>query len=308
MRKTIFYFITILCVCMLMASCTLTTKDPDDHVIPNPKEEPAVMSFDKGIIVQQNDNGSQWLITQYHEGSSSAKVDATWVTIVNETVLQDHNGGQLTSKDFQLGQQVEVWITGPIRESYPSQATAAKIVRVLDETDEPQGMISQDIALQSALNAVESEGWFAVKSIAFDVELQVWVAELTRGMGEDNEPITIQIDGTSGEVKPQPIAENAAFRIFSPAPETEVGATFKVTGEARVFEAAFSWMLEDGHDVLAEGHVMADKGAPDWGSFEFEVSYENATNPTLLLIIYVASAKDGSMEHEVIIPLKLQQK
>ena len=28
-----------------------------------------------------------------------------------------------------------------------------------------------------------------------------------------------------------------------------------------------SYSLEDGHEILAEGHVMASKGAPEWGKF-----------------------------------------
>jgi hypothetical protein len=102
------------------------------------------------------------------------------------------------------------------------------------------------------------------------------------------------------------VFENEAFKIFEPAPNTDVGTTFKVRGRARVFEAAFSYKFEDGHNVLAEGHVKADAGAPEWGEFEFIVKSENATNPTGALIIYEASAKNGSPTNQLMIPLKFK--
>src|SRR6476469_10152800 len=40
---------------------------------------------------------------------------------------------------------------------------------------------------------------------------------------------------------------------------------YQVTGKAQVFEAAFSWVVEDGHNELASGHEMTDAGAPAWG-------------------------------------------
>jgi hypothetical protein len=102
------------------------------------------------------------------------------------------------------------------------------------------------------------------------------------------------------------VFENDAFKIFEPAPNSEVGTTFKVRGRARVFEAAFSYKFEDGHNVLAEGNVKADAGAPEWGEFEFTVTSQNATNPTGVLIIYEASAKDGSPTNQLMLPLKFK--
>ncbi|WP_187434218.1 Gmad2 immunoglobulin-like domain-containing protein [Paenibacillus methanolicus] len=147
------------------------------------------------------------------------------------------------------------------------------------------------------------------------------------GEGDGNEPATSEqpgeanpdseVDqpesgaGTGGEEKPTTdegapgkayVAENEAFRILSPEMDAQVGRAFKVKGQARVFEAAFSYTFEDGHEVLAEGHVMASQGAPEWGDFEFEVQMNegiNPTSPTGTLIIYEESAKDGSPVHQL---------
>ncbi|MWC29457.1 Gmad2 immunoglobulin-like domain-containing protein [Paenibacillus sp. MMS18-CY102] len=94
--------------------------------------------------------------------------------------------------------------------------------------------------------------------------------------------------------KPTIVAENKAFRVFAPAENSTVGKTFTVKGEARVFEAAFSYSFEDGHNVLAEGHVMADMGAPEWGKFSFNVTIKEASSPVGILTLYESSAKDGS--------------
>src|SRR5690606_32108736 len=119
--------------------------------------------------------------------------------------------------------------------------------------------------------------------------------------------VSVQVDAESGNVIEKPVAENDAFKVFAPEPDTEVGQTFTVRGQARVFEAAFSWTLEDGHSILAEGHEMTDAGAPEWGNFEFDVTFDKATNSTLTLILWVGSAKDGEPEHELMIPLKPQE-
>jgi hypothetical protein len=100
------------------------------------------------------------------------------------------------------------------------------------------------------------------------------------------------------------VMENEAFRIFEPAPNTEVGTTFTVKGQARVFEAMFSYSFEDGHKVLAEGNEHAAAGAPEWADFEYTVTFEKPTNPVGALILFEKSAKDGSSTNQLMIPLK----
>ena len=80
---------------------------------------------------------------------------------------------------------------------------------------------------------------------------------------------------------------------------------FQVKGQARVFEATINWSVEDGHYILADGFATADKGAPEWGNFEFELTAKKAeVNSTMLLILFEASAKDGSQMHTLPIKLK----
>jgi hypothetical protein len=75
---------------------------------------------------------------------------------------------------------------------------------------------------------------------------------------------------------------------------------FLVKGEARVFEAAYSWVVEDGHEELKEGYGMTSAGAPEWGQFSFTVDVEKKRpNSTLHLVLFESSPKDGSRQFEL---------
>ena len=83
-------------------------------------------------------------------------------------------------------------------------------------------------------------------------------------------------------------------------------ATYSVKGQGQIFEASFSWVVEDGHYELAEGFETTDAGAPEWGNFDFILAVpKKDSNSTLTLILFETSAKDGSRQHEL--PIALQQ-
>ncbi|MES2649215.1 MAG: Gmad2 immunoglobulin-like domain-containing protein [Bacteroidota bacterium] len=80
--------------------------------------------------------------------------------------------------------------------------------------------------------------------------------------------------------------------------------SFLVQGEAQIFEANFGWVIEDGHNELQHGFQMTDEGAPAWGNFKFTLDVEKKrANSSLHLILFELSAKDGSRQFELIIPL-----
>jgi hypothetical protein len=79
---------------------------------------------------------------------------------------------------------------------------------------------------------------------------------------------------------------------------------FRIVGKGQLFEAALSWIIEDGHNEIYKGFETADAGGPAWGNFNFTVSAsKKRPNSTLHIILFEASAKDGSRQHELIIPL-----
>ena len=81
--------------------------------------------------------------------------------------------------------------------------------------------------------------------------------------------------------------------------------TFKVSGEGQIFEASFSWVIEDGHNELQSGYSTTDAGAPAWGKFNFTVTVAKAhANSFLHIILFETSAEDGRRAHELPILLK----
>ena len=79
---------------------------------------------------------------------------------------------------------------------------------------------------------------------------------------------------------------------------------FLIRGQGQIFEANFSWIVEDGHEELKKGFQMTDAGAPEWGKFEFRINVQKTReNSTLTLVLFEISAKDGSRQHELPIPL-----
>jgi hypothetical protein len=79
---------------------------------------------------------------------------------------------------------------------------------------------------------------------------------------------------------------------------------FRIKGKGQIFEASFGWVIEDGHEELQQGYATTDAGAPEWGNFSFVVNAQKIRpNSTLHLVLYETSAKDGSRQYELPIPL-----
>lgn len=100
----------------------------------------------------------------------------------------------------------------------------------------------------------------------------------------------------------RPAYDNARFRNVTVRKQND--SVFQIKGEAQIFEASFSWVIEDGHNELKKGFETTDAGAPEWGKFDFTVSAEKPENGSLTLLLFETSAKDGSRQHELPIPLQ----
>jgi hypothetical protein len=94
---------------------------------------------------------------------------------------------------------------------------------------------------------------------------------------------------------------NARFRKVTVGKISET--QYRVRGEGQIFEASFNWVIEDGHNELKNGQQMTDAGAPEWGKFDFTIDAPETMNTSLTLILYETSAKDGSRQYELVIPL-----
>src|SRR5687768_3897255 len=81
-------------------------------------------------------------------------------------------------------------------------------------------------------------------------------------------------------------------------------SSFEISGKAQVFEAAYSWVVEDTQNEIKKGFGTTDAGAPAWGNFSFPLTVaKRDSNSLLQLILFEASAKDGSRQHELPIVL-----
>lgn len=78
---------------------------------------------------------------------------------------------------------------------------------------------------------------------------------------------------------------------------------YRVQGKAQVFEAALSWVVEDGHNEISSGHTTTSAGAPEWGKFDFVIEVNAPPNTAPHLLLFENSAKDGSRQYELPIPL-----
>jgi hypothetical protein len=129
-------------------------------------------------------------------------------------------------------------------------------------------------------------------------------AALYRTQTPPGEIVAVTCEGTEILLWPQQGPANAAIIPTSPLPWVTISTTtLRLEGYARVFEAQFRYNLEDGHNVLAEGAVMADQGPPAWGRFGLDVEFARPTSPGLTLRLYDISPKDGSVTNEVFISL-----
>lgn len=79
--------------------------------------------------------------------------------------------------------------------------------------------------------------------------------------------------------------------------------SISISGKAQVFEAVFNWTLKDGDKDIKSGYQMTNAGAPGWGNFKFGVTLpRQKSNSPLRLVLFEASAKDGSETFELTIP------
>nr|WP_242960993.1 Gmad2 immunoglobulin-like domain-containing protein [Clostridium peptidivorans] len=101
-----------------------------------------------------------------------------------------------------------------------------------------------------------------------------------------------------------PVYEPAIW-VTSPIAGQTVKSTFKIKGNARVFEAFVSFRLKDSNgNILAKGSTRAESGAPERGGFEAELTFKPSSAGKGQLEIFEESMKDGSPINMVIIPVK----
>lgn len=108
---------------------------------------------------------------------------------------------------------------------------------------------------------------------------------------------------TGGQAGPS-LALGGNFAVTAPAGGSVIRSPVRIAGFARVFEATFNIEIEDGHNVLARRTVMASAGGPEWGSFDVTLPFDRPTSPAGSIIFLTYSAKDGSRNEELVLPVR----
>lgn len=96
--------------------------------------------------------------------------------------------------------------------------------------------------------------------------------------------------------------------VEQPKPGAAVTSPFLVSGRARVFEANVQIrLLDEKGATITRKYVTATAGAPEWGNFNTSIQYAAPVVPRkATLQVYTESAKDGSVQDLVSIPLTLK--
>ncbi len=121
-------------------------------------------------------------------------------------------------------------------------------------------------------------------------------------VGKNDSP-QVPTTRAQSEAEKPPTYSNARFQNVNVYKLNDT--LYRIRGQAQIFEASFSWIIEDGHNELNKGFEMTDAGAPEWGKFDFTVgAKKHQKNSTLTLILFETSAKDGSRQYELPIVLE----
>jgi len=101
------------------------------------------------------------------------------------------------------------------------------------------------------------------------------------------------------------VSESGNIKVTRPQKDTVATSPILVKGEARVFEGTFQIHLKDANGaILSEKTAMAN--APDmgeFGSFGELILFDAPTTETGFLEVFSYSAKDGSLQDLVSIPV-----
>ena len=182
----------------------------------------------------------------------------------------------------------------------------------------PKGTRLLGISVDGAVATVDLSGEFASGGGSLSMTARVAQVVYTMTQFKTIRAVEFMLDGErvatiggEGVIVEDP-QRRADWQSFEPTIFVErpgVGATlsspFVVQGRATVFEATVNIdLLDAGEQTLVETFTTATMGAPGRGAFRKKIAYSTGSD-TGWLVVYEASAKDGSHLNEVRIPVSL---
>jgi hypothetical protein len=95
--------------------------------------------------------------------------------------------------------------------------------------------------------------------------------------------------------------------VYQPRPGATVTRDLQLTGAARTFEANVNWrLLDSAGREAAKGTFTGGSGGAVWGTFDTRIAIPASVSGSVTLEVYEASARDGSPQGVVQIPLTVR--
>ena len=221
-----------------------------------------------------------------------------------------HVGARLAGYDIQDGTRATLFLEG--RDSNGQKADLPSFTAWLEQGDDTtpigakytlyvefqwngggnsNGAADVRIFDQTPLRAVTTNG-----NNVFRIELDD--ARPWRVSYISNSNIAIEIGGN-------PLATSDRIAVSAPKAGDRVSGQVRVVGSARVFEANVVWRLKDASGkAVANGHFLTNLGTSAvWGQFDQRLAIPATVHGNVTLELYEASAKDGSEQGLVAVPL-----
>lgn len=120
------------------------------------------------------------------------------------------------------------------------------------------------------------------------------------------ETITVNFRGASwfGDELGEPSDDDPEIILRVAGPEDEpVSNPLVVWGRARVYEATFELVVEDGHYHLSKDVITVAEGGPSWAEFAVVVTLPAYSSPSGMVIGQVEDAADGTIREVALVPV-----
>jgi len=119
-------------------------------------------------------------------------------------------------------------------------------------------------------------------------------------------PLVSSVSPASEGVTTKP--ENENIKITSPVPNAKLTSPFTVAGEARVFENVVNIRVTNakGETMIQETGYAKAPDAGQFGPFSVNISYQFKNTKEGFVEVYHASAKDGSDQDLIRIPVTFE--
>lgn len=105
-----------------------------------------------------------------------------------------------------------------------------------------------------------------------------------------------------------PLPSSTNIVVFQPLPGMRIAPGQHLTGSTRAFEATINYQIRDamGRIVTQERAATATEGAPAFGQFDVQLQFDQTPiTQNGILMVYTRSARDGSIQDLVEVPVTL---